>query len=51
MFGYQPITSGSPPLVNFAQIRLTKRVTIFGIHDQRVAGLWFRVRTVSPRKD
>jgi hypothetical protein len=34
-FGYQPITSGSPPLVNFAQIRLTKRVTIFGIHDQK----------------
>jgi hypothetical protein len=34
-FGYQQITSGSPPLVNFAQIKLTKRVTIFGIHDQK----------------
>jgi hypothetical protein len=28
------ITSGSPPLVNFAQTGLRKRVTIFGIHDQ-----------------
>jgi hypothetical protein len=52
MFGYQPITSGSPPLVNFAQIRLTKRVTIFGIHDQKDGRTLVRgVRTVSPRKD
>jgi hypothetical protein len=50
-FGYQPITSGSPPLVNFAQIRLTKRGTIFGIHDQKGGRTWFGVRTVSPRKD
>jgi len=34
-FGYQPITFGSPPLLNFAQIRLRKRVTIFSIHDQK----------------
>jgi hypothetical protein len=43
-FGYQPITSGSPPLVNFAQIRLRKRITIFGIRDQKrsyqIQGEW-----------
>ena len=37
-------------LVNFAQIRLTKRVTILST-IRRLGGLWFRVRTVSPRKD
>src|ERR1700730_11811123 len=34
-FGYQPTTSGWLSLFNFAQIRLRKRVTIFGIHDQK----------------
>jgi hypothetical protein len=28
MFGYQPITSGSPPLFYFAQIRLRKEGTV-----------------------
>ena len=37
-------------LVNFAQIRLTKRVTILST-IRTLGGLWFRVRTVSPRKD
>jgi hypothetical protein len=44
-------TSGSPALVNFVQIRLRKRITILGIHDQKGGGPWFGEQTVRPRKD
>jgi hypothetical protein len=35
-FGYQPITSRSPPLLNFAQIRLRKEGTVRRVEEYAV---------------